>query len=93
MGRRESAWEAALEVSDCAVTALEPKGSAPPQVSGGAVGESACRPGSVHPPKRAGGHPSGTAVADSLVRPTRELGRAALERSRSRRVPEDAVPF
>jgi hypothetical protein len=29
-----------------------------------------------------GGHPSGTAVADSLVRSTRELGRAALERSR-----------
>ena len=35
-------------------------------------GESACRPGSVRPLARAGGHPSGTAVADSLVRSTRE---------------------
>ena len=32
----------------------------------------ACRPGSVRPLARGGGHPSGTAVADSLVRPTRE---------------------
>src|ERR1051326_7761964 len=37
-----------------------------------AAGEAACRPGSVHPPKRAGGHPSGTAIADSLLRSTRE---------------------
>ena len=37
-----------------------------------AAGESACRPGSVHPLARAGGHPSGTAVAGSLVRSTRE---------------------
>ena len=36
------------------------------------VASQACRPGSVHPRMRAGGHPSGTAVADSLVRPTRE---------------------
>jgi hypothetical protein len=36
------------------------------------VGEPACRPGSVPPLARGGGHPSGTAVADSLVRPTRE---------------------
>jgi hypothetical protein len=42
------------------------------QVSGGAAGEWACRPGSVHPLARAGGHPSGTAVAGSLVRSTRE---------------------
>ena len=42
------------------------------QVSGGAAGESACRPGSVHPLARADGHPSGTAVASSLVRSTRE---------------------
>ena len=35
-------------------------------------GESACRPGSVRPLARAGGHPSGTAVAGSLVRSTRE---------------------
>ena len=46
--------------------------SAKPQVSGGAAGEPACRPGSVHPLARAGGHPSGTAVAGSLVRSTRE---------------------
>ena len=45
MGRPKSAWEAALERSDCAVTALEPKGSAPPQVSGGAAGETARTPG------------------------------------------------
>ena len=38
----------------------------------GAAGESACRPGSVHPLARADGHPSGTAVAGSLVRSTRE---------------------
>ena len=36
------------------------------------VGEPACRPGSVPPLARGGGHPSGTAVADSLVRSTRE---------------------
>ena len=36
------------------------------------TGESACRPGSVRPPKRADGHPSGTAIADGLVRSTRE---------------------
>ena len=35
-------------------------------------GEPACRPGSVHPLARGGGHPSGTAVAGSLVRSTRE---------------------
>src|SRR5580658_3891176 len=35
-------------------------------------GESACRPGSVPPLARGGGHPSGTAVADSLLRSTRE---------------------
>src|SRR5215472_16424182 len=37
-----------------------------------AAGERACRPGSVHPLARADGHPSGTAVAGSLVRSTRE---------------------
>jgi hypothetical protein len=36
------------------------------------AGEPACRPGSVLPLARGGGHPSGTAVADSLVRSTRE---------------------
>jgi hypothetical protein len=42
------------------------------QVSGQAAGELACRPGSVHPLARADGHPSRTAVADSLLRSTRE---------------------
>src|SRR5262249_3528366 len=56
--------------------------SAKPQVNGRAAGESACRPGSVHPLARADGHPSGAAVAGSLMRSTRELGRAALKRSR-----------
>src|ERR1700677_233169 len=36
------------------------------------VGEPACRPGSVRPLARGGDHPSRAAVADSLVRPTRE---------------------
>jgi hypothetical protein len=36
------------------------------------AGEPACRPGSVPPLTRGGGHPSGTAVAGSLVRSTRE---------------------
>ena len=40
--------------------------------AGRAADEPACRPGSVHPLARAGGHPSGTAVAGSLVRSTRE---------------------
>jgi hypothetical protein len=35
-------------------------------------GEPACRPGSVPPLARGGGHPSRAAVADSLVRSTRE---------------------
>jgi hypothetical protein len=39
---------------------------------GDGAGEPACRPGSVRPLARGGDHPSGTAVADSLVRPTRE---------------------
>jgi hypothetical protein len=47
--------------------------------------ESACKPGSVlgfvtEIPLC--GHPSATVVADSLMRSTRELGRAALKRSR-----------
>jgi hypothetical protein len=45
---------------------------APVQVGLWAAGESACRPGSVHPHQRAGGHPSGTAVTGSLMRSTRE---------------------
>src|SRR5260221_7074903 len=43
------------------------------QVSGLAGGEPACRPGSVPPPcGGSDGHPSRAAVADSLVRSTRE---------------------
>ena len=42
------------------------------QVTSGAAGEPACRPGSVHQPKLADGHPSRAAVASSLVRSTRE---------------------
>jgi len=43
-----------------------------PQVSDIEGGEPTCRPGSVRPLARGGGHPSGTAVAGSLVRSTRE---------------------
>jgi hypothetical protein len=46
--------------------------TAPSQVREIGGGEPACRPGSVRPLARGGGHPSGTAVADSLVRSTRE---------------------
>ena len=46
--------------------------------------ESADKPDSVTRVVRAGDHPSATAVASGLVRPTRGLGRAALERSRRR---------
>src|SRR5712675_50472 len=42
------------------------------QVSAIGGGEPACRPGSVRPLARGSGHPSGTAVAGSLVRSTRE---------------------
>ena len=47
------------------------------------TGESACKPGSV-PLAEAGegDHLSATTVADGLMRSTRELGRAALKRSR-----------
>ncbi len=47
--------------------------------------ESACTPGSVSPGpygSEGGGHPSRADVAAGLVRSTRELGRAALKRSR-----------
>jgi hypothetical protein len=57
------------------VTADVPPPSLPPaaaQVRWMEGGEPACRPGSVRPLARGGGHPSGTAVAGSLVRPTRE---------------------
>ena len=56
-----------------------------PQVRPLEADELTCRPGSVlaHLTVLAmGDHPSGTAVAGDLVRSTRELGRAALERSR-----------
>ena len=58
-----------------------------------AAGESACRPGSVHPLTRAGDHPSTTAVAGSLLRSTRELRRAALNHSREPRTPKSTQPF
>jgi len=46
--------------------------------------ELACKPGSVHAPGGAcGDHPSGADVAADLMRSTRRLGRAALERLRS----------
>src|SRR6266540_4154895 len=56
------------------IDANVPQGLPPRQqvCAGGAADEPACRPGSVHPLSRADGHPSGTAVADSLVRSTRE---------------------
>jgi hypothetical protein len=43
--------------------------------------ELACKPDSVARRSRTGNHPSRTTVADGLVRSTRELGWAALERS------------
>jgi hypothetical protein len=58
----------------------------------------ACRPGSVHPLSRAGGHPSRAAVADSLVRSTRGLRRAAFKRPRRHNIasatsrPPDLAP-
>src|SRR3954470_24446584 len=49
-----------------------------------AADESACKPGSVpRRERRSGDHPSRTIVAGGLQRSTRELGRAALERSLS----------
>ena len=46
--------------------------------------ESACKPDSVLAASGGGDHPSATAVAGRLVRSTRRLGRAALERLRRR---------
>jgi hypothetical protein len=46
--------------------------------------EPAGKPDSVLLPEQEGDHPSATAVASSLVRSTRRLGRAALERLRRR---------
>ena len=62
------------------------------QARAGAAGEPACRPGSVHPPTRAGGHPSGTAVAGSLVRSTREH-RAGRPQTLAQAAAEAARPF
>ena len=53
--------------------------------------ESGCRPGSVprrRSRRRGDGHPSPVAVADHLQRPTRVLGRAALERTLSGLAPD-----
>ena len=76
---------------------LEHPLSAQAQVTGGAAGESACRPGSVHPLARAGDHPSRTAVAGSLMRSTREhrAGRPqslAQEPGLAARFPLDLAP-
>ncbi len=60
---------------------------AAPQVRWGARDGLACRPGSV-PPYGGGDHPSTTTVAGRLQRSTRVLGRAALERTRARCLPE-----
>jgi len=62
-----------------------------------AAGESACRPGSVRPLARAGGHPSRTAVADSLMRSTREHRAGspqslAQERTTGVQLPLDLAP-
>jgi hypothetical protein len=57
-----------------------------------ATDESTCTPDSVARPKPGGGHPSRPAVAGRLQRPTRRLGRAALERLR-RRSPVGDRPF
>src|ERR1039457_5387794 len=61
--------------------------------AGQAAGEPACRPGSVHPLARAGGHPSGTAVAGSLLRSTREhrAGRPLALAQETR--PEGRIPL
>jgi len=77
--------------SDCAVTALEPKGSAPPQAKAGVRGEPACRPGSVHPRERgpAAIHLGLPLPAASCGLPA-SIGRAALKRSRRSRAPEGA---
>jgi hypothetical protein len=55
------------------------------------VDESGCRPGSVpcrRCRRRGDGHPSRVAVADHLQRPTRVLGRAALDRTLSGLAPD-----
>ena len=49
----------------------------------GGADELACKPDSVPRSGRGGDHPSGAVVAGGLERSTRELGRAALERSLS----------
>jgi len=54
----------------------------------GGANEPAYKPGSV-----VDGHPSRTAVAGGLVRSTRRLGRAALERLRRHRRPKPPAPF
>src|SRR5487761_755580 len=58
-----------------------------------AAGESACRPGSMHPLSRAGGHPSGTAVAGSLVRSTREHRAGSPQSLAQARAPKSASPL
>jgi hypothetical protein len=71
-----------------------PERGEPPQIRAGTTDESACRPGSVLGHLAVVpmcGHPSGPAIADGLMRSTRRLGRAVLERLRSRGA--NAPPF
>lgn len=77
-GNRRSGWEAGRGRTTAPTKAFA-------QVRAVMADESACTPGSVAPgPCGPGGdgHPSRAAVADSLVRSTRGLGRAALGRPR-----------
>jgi hypothetical protein len=76
----------------CSPSPLLPE-PAPSRLPPRAAGELACRPGSVHPLTRAGGHPSGTAVAGSLLRSTREhrAGRPLALAQETR--PEERIPL
>ena len=98
---RSSTWLAVPELDHRISAALSPP-AAPRQPrcrimrhlsAGQAAGEPACRPGSVHPLARAGGHPSGTAVAGSLLRSTREhrAGRPLALAQETR--PEGRIPL
>src|SRR5689334_2439256 len=70
--RLTALWPMLWRYTDGTEPPLRPAMPEKAQVRVRAPGELACRPGSVHPLARAGGHPSRTAVADSLVRSTRE---------------------
>ena len=71
-------------------------GAFPEATPGGGADESGCTPGSVRPGprgRRGDGHPSRTGVAAGLVRSTRGLGRAALERPRRTALLREAAPL